>query len=369
MDRRLVDHLVNSSIVSRAAMQRMILRASKDKTSLIDQLLADGKVDEDAVARELADYYGLDLVGSDFGVNEMALKFISKEMADKHGVLPFAISASADHVTVAVYNPETAKSVVDTLKTATGREPTVMVAARTWLSQAIRHYYFGEPWAEAPSHNVQTREVADVANELGALGMEESSEIVLDEVVVPPVPKPRARGEETPIPSPPEDVVDEDESPLPPPEPRRRKSRGGKTTPAPTRSDSKNGIDPDSEVDQALDEFDAFLDNATGWGNRSGSSGIPGWDDDIQDDNPFSLRATAAGWDKPSPDDGGFSLFDDGPESSPQVQATLDEHEKLIERLRREIQQQREIITALVDALAEAGVVSKREIKHRVKRK
>ena len=117
------------------------------------------------------------------------------------------------------------------------------------------------------------------------------------------------------------------------------------------------------------DEFDAFLDNATGWGNRSGTAGIPGWDDDLPHDNPFSLRATAAGWDKPASDEGGFSLFDDGPDRSADVQATLDEHEKLIERLRREIQQQREIISALVDALADAGVVSKRQIKHRVKRK
>ena len=74
MDRRLVDHLVNSSLVSRAAMQRMILRATKDKTSVVEQLLADDKVDESDIARELASYFGLDTVDpSMFSVNDTAL--------------------------------------------------------------------------------------------------------------------------------------------------------------------------------------------------------------------------------------------------------------------------------------------------------
>ena len=367
MDRRLVDHLVNSSIVSRAAAQRMILRASKDKTTIVDQLFGDDKIDEDAVAKELASYYGLDVVvPARFSVNDTALKFISKSMADKHGVLPFAVSAAADHVTVAVYNPESAQSVVESLKTATGKEPTVQVAPRSWLHQAIRHFYFGDPWADAPAHRATTREVtADAADLSVPLGQEESSEIVLDEVVVPPVPKPRATRKTSDAGSTPVPV-----QPSPEPQP---KPKAAPPEPPRKRRQSRSGIEADSEVDHALDEFDAFLDNATGWGNHSGASGIPGWDEEAPDVDPFSMQAAAAGWEEPaapaSNGGSGFSLFDDAEEPINNWQSLVQEHEETIEKLKRELQNQRDIISALVDALADAGVVSKRDIKHRVKRK
>lgn len=343
-------------------MQRMILRATKDKTGVVEQLLDDGKIDEDAVARELAAYFGLDTVDpAQFSVNETALKFISKSMANKHGVLPFAVSDSADHVTVAVFNPEAAQSVVDSLKTATGKAPTVQIAPRSWLEQAIRHFYFGESWAAAPAHREVTREVASVAAELG-LGNDSSSEIVLDEVIVPPAPKakmpaPKPKGRRSP-----------DESR--PPEPRRRKTTSAAEDPAPPKKrGSRPGADSEAEVEAALDEFDAFLDSATGWGTNPNRSGIPGWDepDESKNENPFAREDD--GWSEP-PAAGGFSLFDERSEGeAPGLRDLVDEHEETIDRLQRDLQQQRDIISALVDALVEAGVVSKRDIKHRVKRK
>lgn len=368
MDRRLVDHLVNSSLVSRGAMQRMILRASKNKTGIVEQLFADSTIEEGDLARELAHYYDLDVVqpGS-FTVNETALKFISKSMADKHGVLPFAVSESADHVEVAVYNPEAAQSVVDSLKTATGNEPTVFVAPRSWLNDAIRHFYFGEAWASAPAHKAATRDVSDISDDVAvptAGTTEESSEIILDEVIVPPKPKGRARKDSSP------DATPQPEEPAP--KKRRKRAKPEKRSRSNSRPDRKRRSssaagEPSGEVEAALDEFDAFLDNATGWGASSGSSKIPGWDEDEEpsDENPFSLKSTSAGdWEK-----GGFNLFDEQSEAGDALRELVEQHEELIERLRRELQQQRDIITALVEALAESGVVSKREIKHRVKRK
>ncbi len=354
MDRRLVDHLVNSNLVSRGAMQRMILRASKNKTGVVEQLFADSKIEDSELARELAAYYDLDLVKPDsFTVNETALKFISKSMADKHGVLPFAINDSADKVAVAVYNPESAQSVVESLKTATGNEPTVHVAPRSWLTDAIRHFYFGESWAAAPAHKAATREVADVSDEFGAMASsgttEESSEIILDEVIVPPKPKRKRNGSSA--------EAQLERQPEPRPDPKREPQRRRSSAPG----------EASGEVEAALDEFDAFLDSSTGWGASSGSSKIPGWEDEEEAvDDPFSLKSTSAGnWEQ-----GGFSLFDEQSEGGEAaLRELVEEHEEVIERLRRELQQQRDIITALVEALADSGVVSKREIKHRVKRK
>lgn len=348
-------------------MQRMILRATKAKTGVVEQLLDDEKIDQAGIARELAEYYELSTVNvGEFSVSETALKFISKTMADKHGVLPFAVSESADQVTVAVYNPEAAQSVIDSLKTATGKRPNVQVAPRRWLEGAIRHFYFQEAWAEAPEHRTATREVAAVARELG-LGGDSSSEIVLDEVVVPPAPKvkkaaPRSKDPaQTPLP-PPLIVLDDS---APPPEPRRKRA----PEEAPARRKSAAPASESEGHDAALDEFDAFLDHATGWGGAGNRSGIPGWDqaDSPADANPFAREDD--GWHDP-PSAGGFSLFDEKSEAEGlNLREVVDRHDESIAQLRREIQQQREIITALVDALVEAGVVSKRDIKHRVKRK
>lgn len=368
MDRRLVDHLVNSNLVSRAAMQRMILRATKEKTGLIEQVLADDKIDEKALAHELAQYFGFgEVEPAKFSVNETALKFISKTMADKHGVLPFAASAAADHVTVAVYNPEAARSVVDSLKTATGKEPTVLVAPRTWLTEAIRHFYFGEPWAAAPAHQASTREVAEVMEQL-EIGNDPSSEIVLDEVVVPPAPRPKAAQKAAPPEPQPEPAAEQI------PEPRRRKTSAppAAATPPPAKKSAQTGSP--KPADSALDEFDAFLNSATGWGNNSRSSGIPGWDE-------AGSRSAIPGWDdvEPVADNGweeragssGFNLFDEQSEAGVtlSVRELLDAQERTIERLRDEMQQQQDIIRALVDALVDAGVVTKRDIKNRAARK
>lgn len=346
MDRRLVDHLVNSNLVSRAAMQRMILRATKDKTGVVEQLLDDEKIDEAQVAQELASYFELDVVDiANFSVSDTALKFISKSMADKNGVLPFAVSDSADEVSIAVFNPESAKSVIESLKTATGRRPNVLVAPHRWLKHAIRHFYFGDAWSAAPTHHATTREVAAVANELG-LDDESSSEIVLDDVVVPPAPKPRQPrpAARTVIPTPPEKRQQEQRQQAQRQQPQRQQHR--------------------SQPESALDEFDAFLHSSTGWG-KNNMSGIPGWDEPAE--NPFARDD--GGWSDPSP--GGFSLFDDKsePESGGDLVTLVQQHEETIAQLQRDVQQAREIISALVDALADAKVVSKRDIKNRVKRR
>ena len=146
--------------------------------------------------------------------------------------------------------------------------------------------------------------------------------------------------------------------------PQRRKK---KKTPPPPPKPERAGNDSEAEVEAALDEFDAFLDSATGWGKGGNRSGIPGWEEgERNDDNPFAREDS--GWHDP-PSGGGFSLFDERSEGdSLGLRDLVQSHEESLDRLRREVQQQREIISALVDALVEANVVSKRDIKDRAKR-
>ena len=110
------------------------------------------------------------------------------------------------------------------------------VAPRSWLEQAIRHFYFGEEWAGAPAHRAATREVAAVAQELG-LADESSSEIVLDEVVVPPAPKPKKKRTKSAADAEPEreadsdsDIIVIDEPPPPPKHPLTTNTTASRST-------------------------------------------------------------------------------------------------------------------------------------------
>ena len=68
----------------------------------------------------------------------------------------------------------------------------------------------------------------------------------------------------------------------------------------------------------------------------------------------------------------GFDLFDfksEVTEGEVTLQQVVERQDKTIQELRRDLQQQREIIQALVDLLGEARVLSKRELKKRVRGK
>lgn len=361
MDRRLVDHFVRRELVSRSQMQRVILRATRDKRGLVAQILEDPSVDEVQLARELASFHGVGFVErSAFHVHETALKFLPKEMADKHGVLPYGLSAREDKVSVAVVDPDEALEVLGTLKTATGTAPSVFVAPSSWLRGAIRHFYFGDEWADG-----QEQEEGESDEELAMNG---SAELVLDEVV-----EPGPNGE------------------LPRSGARSRSSAGAAGAAAAAVA-AVAAVAPKDPMVAALDDFDSFLDTSKSPMQSSpGSKVAPPALEDLEA-SPMHEVSLGSGWS--SFDDGeddsfgsgfavaplsgstearaGFDLFDEKSEvvdrkmTLPQI---VERQEKTIQRLLQDMQQQREIIQALVDMLGEARVLNKRDLKKRIRKK
>jgi len=403
MDRRLVDHLVNANIVSRSLMQRLILRASKDKCGVVEKLLEQDDVDEDAVAQELADYYEYDVVDpGTFSVDSMALKFLSRKMADERGVWPYEINDGADEVTVAVFDPEGASDVVDSLRTATGNDPTVRIATRSWLHGAIRHFYYGEPWDNAPGSDPESESESErkppgtpekpskpapaKAAVLGRIRPRSRSVAGQSGVVVDRKELKKSREDSTTEESA-EIVLDEVVSMAPPP--RRGAAKEEEPAPAEPELGSAQESEPDS-VEAALEDFDAFLDSnkhSLGGGQvgfmdtpdpladevSSGNTSSPGWGDSgFESDGPFSFDDVAGGEpEEPAPrvrNQSGFDLFDEASEAGDTLHEIVARHEKTIAQLEQQLEQSRNVIQALVDELAEARVIAKRAIKRRLKK-
>lgn len=142
MDRRLIDSLVQANLLSRQDMQRIILRASSKKTSVVNELLDGGVVNEDTLARAIAHFYGLELVNpKGFRADPSALGLVPERMARASSVLPYALNASRDRVFVVLSDPELAQDVLERLREATGNDPDVRIGTRRWVAHALDHFY------------------------------------------------------------------------------------------------------------------------------------------------------------------------------------------------------------------------------------
>ena len=364
MDRLLIDHLVTSGLTSRADVQRKILKAKALKVGVLAQMF-DEDLDEEKMADALAEFYDAPTIDeTEFAVNDVALKFLSKKMADKHGVLPYEVSETADHVKVVVFNPESASDVLTTLKTATGSDPTITLARKSWVKGAIRHYYFGEEWAEKP---------------IEILELEPEIELEPEPEAIPPEPpkpqagmvgsnriarlKPKRRTIVTPVSTPTVSPRDESAEIL-----LDEVVATHKKYEEPQRqTDTRKPTKPGSDVDKALDDFDAFLNQSGTSGNRlvdPNLSDVPGWTSPPQQQQNGS-------WDTPSSASGsGFDLFSEVETErrapSGGVEEVVHQQAVMIAQLRKDLEQQRGIIQALVDLLSESRIVSKREIKRRI---
>ncbi len=395
MDRRLVDHFVNSDLISRAGMQRFILRATKNKSGVIEEILEDGSLDEQTLARGLAECYGYEVLPEiAIEADPKALNLITGKMARNHGVLPFKLSDDGNEVTVAVYDTESAGEVLKTLKMATGNPAEIRVATRSYLHDAIGHYYFDETW--------ELKEAADEdAPEFQLERIEESDEILLEDVA-DDFEEVDELAEEVDIPV--ADVASTARSKAPAKRPETRKKPLARVIPEkkafepPKRSSSKppkakNRKKQDS-VEQALEDFDAFLDQSD---YASGAPALtadptpekPQWDADdhmaaqsgfgsddsfdaaeMKDDSDkgFDEDAFADAFTTGDDSNGGFDLFEPS-----EVQMSAEEiiirNEKRIQNLKRELKGQREVVSSLVDLLVESRVISRKELMQRVNEK
>lgn len=349
MDRRLYEHLVSQELVSRAHMQRFILRASRDKTGIVHQLLESGEVDESMLASELAGYLGTELVDPlAFSVDPTAVQLISDDMSRRHGVLPFALSESGDQVGVLLYDPEVAGDVLDTLKLATGSAPVLYLGPRTWVIETIERVWTGD-WSNPEMDAFEELEELDVPfqpDEL--LVVDDSEEIILEEVITTsgqePVEAqfPEFRSASRPPvtntkPLPSSDISD---GAIP-------RARLPKPFPTPGLGSSDDSASTTNPVDVALEDFEASLQ----------SGGSVGSFDPGDEPEGFSLQQNE-----------GFDLFEPSEADEP-AHDILVRHEKMIGQLIEELRHQREILQALVEVLSDDGLVSKRQIRRQMSSK
>lgn len=338
MDRRLINHFVTAGVASRQDMQRIILRASKDKTSLVTKLLEDGLVTDEVMAQHLAQFYELDLLSlGSFHVEPDALKLLTSKMAQRGGVLPFRFGDSREHVQVAVYDMEMAQGALELLASSTGEPPEPKIAPRRWVIEGLNHFYLNQP------------------SPLFSRSSNESS----------------WRGRQ--------------------PNPRDAlTSRPGSISGARSLS-THNGLDPRASyggLPSGNGDLDDFLSSEDFGGVDPGLmrdpnlTNLPQASGNISNNPSFwgDGNSSGAAWSKPQPpsrqsrsggSNPGFSLFDNESEPPPRqdvtIQDIVEHHNDKLRKLRDENKRQREVIQVLVELLVEARVISRRELTKRLK--
>lgn len=372
MDRRLIDHFVNANLLSRQDMQRAILRASKDKTGVVTQLLDARLIDEEILAEQIAEFYQhemLDLAG--FRVDPSALRMITEGIALKAGAMPYAYERGTDRLMLVTYDPERAREVIEMLTSATGQAPHISIAPRVWVERMIPYSYQSGP----QSGPTPTLNAPSGRNSSGAGFMERPKSGInrmrrrQNDSTNPPTAQapPRSGDVEGAL----DDFEDflKDEAPVLSP----RSSFAGRPT-------SHLGIEPvvqqqanrrrrqQPRTQNPMDE--SAFGNLTGgpafWEDDSNLKQRWGWEDPEQ-----ASRGQAPPQPPEPAQDSGFSLFEQSEEPKPKAQMTLQEivemHNRKINSLREESQRQREVIQALADLLVEARVISRRELKKKLR--
>lgn len=400
MERQLVEHLVNNDFVSRQEMQRSILRASMRKTSVVEQLLEDDHIDESRLALLMAEYYGYKYLDSiNIDAQPYALKLISGELAEKHGVLPYKVDAAREQVTLAVYDPTLATEVVELLRAATGKEPEIVITSRGRLQREIfRHYRGTNDDATPPAavHAVGARQAVESlgrhmleTRELSAI----SPKMLEERSSPPPIPdgvKERSKSSHF--------GFNNDNKPLsgvlsisPAAGVRKRTSGSGESrifddfqdSGGPTRAVSDvmgfQFISEAVDFAGALDNFDASLKESaplafdSGFGSGRELEHRTG--NNLQSLASIRLPYADSGSDSridssligKSADE--FDLFDEPKreESVLTLQQIVEQNHQKIRKLEREVEHQRAILQTLADLLVEARVISRKQLKDRLK--
>ena len=416
MDRRLIDHFVNANVLSRQDMQRVILRASKDKTGLVTQLLDAGLIEDELLAEEISEFYQYELLDSgEFYVDHDALALLTGPIARKAGALAYGFEPGTERVYVALFDPHRARDVLEMLESATGQPSLIRVAPRRWLERAIP-YYYDQQTNGGEERFVQERTVPDMramqpgrANaRTGEFGHGDQPHSDIHRLPSSGASSRSGRsrpGRSTPGLSNP-GLSNPGRSNPGLSNPGR--SNPGRSNPGRSRgSISRPGRSApptsSSSIDTALDEFDDFLNDeepilsprasfagrpptsgsGSGSHSRPGRGQDPGASDfgdlsggpafwESEDDNNSRW-----GWDDdpgPEPPKSGddFSLFD-APEPPPSdrektLREIVEMHHDKIRSLKKEAQRQRQVIRALADLLVEARVISRRDLTRRLKK-
>lgn len=333
MDRRLIDSIVSSGTVSRADMQRYILRATKNKVSVLREIFEDHPESE-SIAKVVASHLGAEFLPPDALVAQKnALALVAAKSAENAALLP--LSFQDDTLVVAVADIESASDLLNTVKLATGNAPEIKISAYQSLKDAIAYHYFGKPWKFAQSPAKPAPEPPDP---------EPDSEDIIDlnDLVAPP-------------------KIEPDEAVMRA-KPKRRPSLSSPQSFAGSEKLEKPKS-PTVEVNQALEDFDAFLDtNSTGQFATDDS-----WEEEFYKSQGQSGFGSQFG---ESEDElnaiQGFDLFEPS-EIELTIQELVDRHEAQIQKLQQELKNQRDVVAVLVEMLHESRVLNRKELSKRVK--
>lgn len=142
MKRKLVDHLVNGGLVERKQVQRCVLRASMNERSVIDEMTEHLDIDQRALASSMAEFWGFEFWDREsVEMTDPKRDVISEQQARNHGVLP--VGGQDDVFRLAVYDVEMARPVIEEIRNESGLSPSIVIAPRKVVEDAIERLYDG----------------------------------------------------------------------------------------------------------------------------------------------------------------------------------------------------------------------------------
>lgn len=142
MNRKLLDHLLKNNVCTSSALQRALSAQRTRGGDVMDLLIEQGGVDEDALARALGSFYNWKVVDlSRVEPRRDALDRANGEFCRRHLVLPFTVDRTSGDLLVAVVDPARAHRALRAFQTQTGQRIRPYVAARQLLLDAVERHY------------------------------------------------------------------------------------------------------------------------------------------------------------------------------------------------------------------------------------
>ena len=139
---KLGELLVRENMISLAQLQRAQTAQNSQGGRLAYHLVRQGFIDETELTSFLSKQYGVPSVNlADFEIDDEVIALISRDVADKHTVIP--INRIGSSVVVAMSDPSNIYAI-DELKFITGFNIEVVVASEVAIRDAIERYYTGD---------------------------------------------------------------------------------------------------------------------------------------------------------------------------------------------------------------------------------
>src|SRR3954465_324069 len=139
MSGRLGELLVRENLISVQQLRKAQEQQQKDGTRIGTALIKTGAIEESKLTDFLSKQYGVPAINlKDFDVDPEIIKLVSKEVAEKHLVIP--VNRAGPSLIVAMCDPSNIYAV-DDLKFLTGYNIEAVVASEISIRDAIERYY------------------------------------------------------------------------------------------------------------------------------------------------------------------------------------------------------------------------------------